>query len=115
MYVYNARLLRVIDADTIVVSIDLGMRISRDITLRLADIDAPELKTPEGKASKQALIDFLADGNLIIKTEKDPGSYDRYTAVVYKNAELCINIQGQNVNKWLTEQGYASSYVYKWS
>lgn len=114
MYTYNATLIRVVDADTVKVLVDLGFRIFRQITLRLADINAPELKTEAGKISKQALIDYLGSSPFIIQTAVDPGSYDRYTAVVWKDATVVTSITGVNVNDWLVEKGYAEPYHYKW-
>ena len=50
-YTYNAVITRVVDGDTLVVDIDAGFDIwLRGQTLRLNRVNAPEMKTPEGRA-----------------------------------------------------------------
>lgn len=88
-YRYRAKLSRVVDGDTIRVVVDLGMRISREVSLRIANIDAPEIyganASPEGRAAADYLAALLESGNkpLYIATEKDKTSFDRYVATVY--------------------------------
>jgi endonuclease YncB( thermonuclease family) len=50
-YTYACRVLRVIDGDTFFGTIDLGFNTLRQDKFRLAHIDAPEIKTPEGEAA----------------------------------------------------------------
>lgn len=60
MWTYNCRVIRMVDADTADVTIDLGFHVMVNERVRLARIDAPELNTPEGQAAKrwaQAWID----------------------------------------------------------
>jgi micrococcal nuclease len=54
---------------------------SREIRIRLACVDAPELKQPLGKPSKAALEKFLSGGGLSIEIVGT--SYDRQVANVY--------------------------------
>ena len=42
-YLYRAKVIRVIDGDTLELSIDLGFNVNRTGSFRLADIDTPEL------------------------------------------------------------------------
>jgi micrococcal nuclease len=65
---------RVIDGDTIVV--DNG------ITIRLADIDAPEVKQKFGKLAKKRLEYLLKDGDVYIYTQ-DKGKYGRLISTIY--------------------------------
>ena len=44
MFEYRAELIRVIDGDTVVMSLDLGFKTFVVRTLRLLDIDAPEVR-----------------------------------------------------------------------
>ncbi len=46
-YLYSATVVRVIDGDTLELSIDLGFEVNRSGTFRLADIDCPELPLPK--------------------------------------------------------------------
>jgi len=52
LYTYKARVLRVLDGDTIEAVIDLGFGITITQTLRLRGIDCPELVSKEGKEAK---------------------------------------------------------------
>lgn len=107
MYTYNAELLRVIDGDTVKVMVDLGFRLYREINLRLLGINAPELKTDAGKISKLALTNLLTGRKFQVRTDLDPGAYDRYTATIVLD-------DGLNVNEWLVKNGHAIEYNYKW-
>jgi endonuclease YncB( thermonuclease family) len=94
MYEYAGTVLRVIDGDTFVAKLDLGFKINFTTNLRLAGINAPELKTDDGKLSRTWLNTRLAIGTAIkVRTFKDrPDKYGgRYDAVVYANSETSIN------------------------
>jgi len=52
MYEYNAQLVRVVDGDTVDISVDLGFHISQQIRVRLNGINSPETSTPAGKGAK---------------------------------------------------------------
>lgn len=104
LFVYRATLVRVVDADTIRADVDLGFRVvMRNQSLRLAGIDAPEVRGPDatkGRESKRALISFLGDDEMVVKTQKDKsGKYGRWLADVY--------VRDMHVNKWLVDNGYA--------
>lgn len=76
LYTYSARLVRVVDGDTYVLSIDLGMHVwQHDVRIRAAGINAPELSTPDGSAALAYVIDWFGqhcpDGLLTVKTTKD--------------------------------------------
>ncbi len=72
-YTYRAVLTKVVDGDTIHATVDVGFRTYMTLVFRFYGINAPEIATPEGKASKQHLGELLAPtGNLILKTYKDP-------------------------------------------
>ncbi len=91
MYEYRARVLRVIDGDTVEAEIDLGFRVSLEVMLRLVGINAPEMRgsdRPHGLAAKQHLSELLlqltpADGRIIVQTQKDlTEKYGRYLATL---------------------------------
>jgi micrococcal nuclease len=84
MYEYRALVERVIDGDTMQVSIDLGFDIWHRMTIRVAHINAPEKDTPEGKAAR-TYADYLlpTDGKktVVVRTYKDRAEkYGRYLA-----------------------------------
>lgn len=95
MYTYRATVLRVIDGDTLDVTVDLGFRVHHQIRVRLAGINCPELKTPDGQRAKQFVENWLA-ANLPVtlqtqldKTEK----YGRYLGrVITARGDLAIDL-----------------------
>ena len=107
-YFYRCTPQRVIDGDTVVLDIDLGMNISITEPCRLSGIDAPELRgftRYEGLESK-AFLTHLIDGDhkFACQTYKDrTGKYGRYIVTLYMDDE-CIN-------DIMIERGYAKPYV----
>lgn len=73
---------RVVDGDTLEVVKDLGWRITHKDTVRLADIDAPELATPEGKAAKAFVQELLPPGSSVLLHSKELDKYGRSLASV---------------------------------
>lgn len=72
-YTFTGRVERVIDGDTIIVGTN---------RVRLAAIDAPELKEPFGQESKEALCDMIL--HRIVRVEwKHRGRYRRIIGQVY--------------------------------
>ena len=54
-YVYNAKILEVVDGDTFVVSLDLGLEISKICRIRVFDLDTPEKFCKHGDAQEKEL------------------------------------------------------------
>ncbi len=80
---YKAYLDRVVDGDTIRVTIDLGFKLLHKEIIRLKGIDAPEIGTDEGKKSSKMLSKILNGlPFLIVKTIKID-IYGRYVADVF--------------------------------
>jgi micrococcal nuclease len=91
MYEYKATVEKIIDGDTIDVMIDLGFYVYKVERVRLARINCPELSTPEGQVSKQFVIDYLAQKQVTIKTQKNIyDKYGRWIADVFV-ADQCLN------------------------
>ncbi len=83
LHTYKAYLDKVVDGDTIHVTLDLGFKIRHKEILRLAKINAPEAETFEGKKSSDELKKILAEVPfLIVKTNKTD-IYGRYVADVF--------------------------------
>ena len=87
MYEYNAKILRIVDGDTLDVDIDLGFGVwlHRE-RIRLEGIDTPESRTRDkeekkfGLLSKEYLKSFLPIGShakLICKTYDSKGKFGR--------------------------------------
>lgn len=105
---------RIVDGDTIWISVDKTF-IDRymnftdeSLKVRLADIDAPELSTPEGATSRDALLRLINEyGNYACLNVDDEYVYDVYGRIIailylrYNETHLL------NVNQYLVENEYA--------
>jgi len=96
MYQYKAKLNRVVDGDTVNLTIDLGFRLTYTANCRLAGINAPEMNTEEGKTAKVALMQMLPSEFIIEST-----GLDKYGRPVVKIG---------NINDKMVEGGYATKY-----
>jgi micrococcal nuclease len=98
-YTYDAKLIRVIDGDTIDVSIDLGFDISINTRVRLLGVDAPETRTRDldekkrGMEAKKFVQEmFKKNGNkcLVHSYKNTREKYGRYLARVLFG-DICLN------------------------
>lgn len=98
-YIYDAKLLRVIDGDTIDVTIDLGFGISINTRVRLLGIDTPEIRTKDLSEKKRGMEAkkfveqvFKKNGNrcLLHSHKNTREKYGRYLAKVFLG-EQCLN------------------------
>lgn len=105
-FVYRAKILRVIDGDTIIAVVDLGFSIASEQTFRLARINAPEMRGDThdaGIAARDFLINTVANNTVIMQTSKDrKEKYGRYLAEVF--------IGDGNVSDLMVSSGHA---IYK--
>lgn len=82
-YEYQCALVRVTDGDTMVVTIDLGFRLSATMPIRLYGLNCPEKATPEGKLVKEWVTHWFAEHpTLSITTLKDPEKYGRWLGTI---------------------------------
>jgi len=83
LYEYKCTIVKVIDGDTVDVSIDLGLRIYHETRIRLYGINAPEINTDEGKRAKSRLSELMpVGGEFILRTIKDrKEKYGRYLGI----------------------------------
>lgn len=98
LYTYSARLVKVIDGDTIDVDIDLGFGTwLHSKRLRLWGLDTPEKNTPEGVKSTKFTVDWVSksinkSGMLVVRTVSDkPDKYGRILASVYGATSVSLN------------------------
>lgn len=110
-YTYRAELVRVIDGDTIVVDLDLGLGIwVRKQYLRLYGINTPELRGDDREAGHRAklfAIEKLHGAHkLVVQTHKgdSKGKYGRWLATVW-----CLDFDGNwlNLNEELVVTSHA--------
>ena len=70
-YLYRAKVLDVVDGDTLILDIDLGFAVHKEQRIRLACLDCPEIKTQKGKEAYHFLRNKLTTINsLMIQTQK---------------------------------------------
>ena len=107
MYTYNAKLIRIIDGDTIEAMVDLGFFTWKSVTIRLYGIDTPETRTKDleekarGLAAKERLSQLLRDEEFELES-LGIGKYGRCLGRL-KIGEL-------NINQTLLNEGHAREY-----
>ena len=111
MYKYKAKVERVIDGDTLEVTIDLGFKITTVQKLRLAGINTPETynvkknseEYQKGMLSKNYVEKRISENNnmILIETEKVPEKYGRYVTKVW------LENPDKTLNDELVEKGLA--------
>lgn len=107
MYTYKAIVLRVIDGDTVKLSIDLGFRVFWTSNCRLADINAPEMNTEEGKASKAHLQTIISEGEELTIVSRKLDKYGRPVVLLFKNKDYVNN---NSVNANMLSSNHAVKY-----
>lgn len=107
MYEYTAKVMRILDADTIDVSIDLGFDVWVYQRVRLIGINAAEKNTDFGKVAIEYVKNILPIGSIIIlqsQKNNDKEKYGRYLArVLFPQSRQCLN-------DTLIAMGFASEY-----
>ena len=102
-YRYRAQVRRVIDGDTYVLDIDLGLTVTVRATIRLKGWNCPERNTPQGVKAAQAADLLLRERPVIVEIHralnKEVQSFARWVADVYLN--------GQHVGITLSNLGHA--------
>ena len=109
-YIYRAKLDRVVDGDTVDVTLDLGFDILYNNRIRLLGIDTPEIRTRDleekalGLAAKDRVKELCPVGStVILRTTKDgKGKFGRILGEIF--------VEEQSVNKLLVEEGHAVEY-----
>lgn len=109
MYRYKAKIVKVVDGDTVDAVVDLGFTVSVKVRLRLYGIDTPELKgiSTDQKTLARSARDYLEGAVLNeqveIETVKTLDKYGRWLATIFLFGEI-------NVNKMMVEEGLAVEY-----
>jgi micrococcal nuclease len=106
-YRYVTLLLAIVDGDTIHAEIRLGCDVRTRQTIRFYGVNAPEMSTAAGVASKEFVVRWFADnapdGLFTLETVKDKREkYGRYLGILYAN--------GRSLNDDLVAAGMAVPY-----
>jgi micrococcal nuclease len=112
MYKYKiTEIRRVIDGDTVDVTIDLGFNIRLNHRVRLVNIDAPSIRTLNeevkkyGLRAKEKLEEYLNSGDNIIVATQKPSETEKYGRILGE-----IYVEGHN----LTASEYLFTNQYAW-
>ena len=97
LFAFSAKVIKISDGDTITI-----LQNKTQIKVRLYGIDAPELKQPYGKKSKQFLANLIA-GKVVEVEENGKDRYKRTLGIIYH--------KGQDINAQMVLNGYAWAYV----
>ena len=95
---FIGRVVAVLDGDTIEV-LDDNKKLNR---VRLIEIDAPERGQAYGRVAQKALAQKINQRQVQVKYKEK----DRYGRIL---GEIILN--GENINLWLVQNGYAWPYV----
>lgn len=114
MYEYKAKVVRVVDGDTLDLMVDLGFTVYVRIRARLEGIDTPETygvkkgsaEWVAGMESKKAVLAWLVKHgrSVTIKTTKGTGKYGRWLATI------CTHDMLVSLNQYLLDEGFAAPY-----
>lgn len=117
LYAYKAKVLRIIDGDTLWATIDFGFEMLTDHKLRLRGIDAPELKSAKGQVAKAWLEKRLSGRTFVVTTTK-VDLFDRDLADIFASGRVgegdradeeaeVVAREGVFVNREMVEEGMA--------
>lgn len=106
---YVAKVVRVVDGDTVDFDMDLGLYLTKRERLRLAGLNAPEVRGPERKdgLESQAWLEarLPVGKTVLVHTYKDKkGKYGRYMADIWDGDTL--------LNRAMIEAGMAEEREY---
>ena len=128
MFTYAAKLIEVIDGDTVDLLIDLGFGVHVKERCRLYGIDAPEMPTDAGRNAKSRLESLIGavtcdlhvhTVKMARKPKEKTDKYGRYLAVLYdgissmeddeENAaeQMIPNMLWSSINRRMVAQGHA--------
>ena len=120
MYEYHAVVDRVVDGDTLDVTIDLGFHAHIKTRVRMEGMNAPESRTRDleekerGLAAKARLKEIIEyNNNHCILRVSGLGKYGRALATVFVNNLSPVAKEGitlVDVNKQLIKEGHAVEY-----
>jgi endonuclease YncB( thermonuclease family) len=104
---FIARVLRVVDADTFEIAVDLGFNVDCRVRVRVANVDAPEMSTPQGRAAQLWALTLIgAQPYVVVHTQPARSgdfirSFERYIATV-------VLPDGSDYGERLVEAGHAT-------
>lgn len=116
IYWYRARVVRVIDGDSVILDIDTGFQMwLRGERCRLAGINAPEIfgkAEPGGAEAKAWLEDQISvcSGDVLVRTEKSKDKFGRWLVWIYPPDSYEFE-KMDSLNWQMVDVGLAKKYV----
>ena len=120
MYEYKAKLVRVVDGDTVDAMIDCGFSVFRKERIRLHGINAPESRTRDkketkkGLAAKARLKELIKEGKneFTVETSIDKkGKYGRLLGKLFRlHKEFKPTNETRSYNQILLDEKHATHY-----
>ncbi|MFT6333211.1 MAG: endonuclease YncB(thermonuclease family), partial [Lentimonas sp.] len=113
-YLYKAKIINVVDGDTLLLNIDLGFSVIKEQRVRLAAIDAPEIKSSAGKESLGYLRDLAANLDWIVVRTNKIDIFGRYIGDVFypkTNGQRWSKIEVFENGVYLNEQIVADGFA----
>ena len=98
---FTAKVLRVVDGDTVHVVNKAGKKFK----VRLTGIDAPEKNQPYGLASTYKLTEMLINKWVLLKSKPNNGNI--YSIDIYNRVLAKIIYDGKDINLFQVSSGYA--------
>lgn len=104
------KVLRVVDGDTFVVSID-----DAPVTVRLIGIDTPETVHPNkavqcfGKEASERLTTLISNHDVVLVTDKTQSTYDKYGRLL----SYAYLSDGRSINELMLTDGFAYEERYE--
>lgn len=114
MYTYKAKLIKIIDGDTIDAEIDLGFGVFIKQRIRLYGINTPETRTTDleekerGFAAKQRLTELLSQEFIVETLLNKRGKFGRVLGILHIEDEDGTRT---NINETLVNEGHAVEYM----
>lgn len=106
-YIYAATVTRVVDADTLDLTADLGFSIRVSMRVRLLAVNAPETRTEAGRLATSYVRSWLEthghDVQMHTRKPRDHDKYGRYLARIIAADGACLNDE-------LLQAGHAVEY-----
>jgi micrococcal nuclease len=118
MFQYEAKVIRIIDGDTMIIDVDLGFKIHTEIDVRLARINTPEVVNygAEGIEDKAVayVMQCVPPGSVCVVNISRAEKYGRWLAEIYFQPGVtdrdAIMRNPRVLNDELMRQGLAQAY-----
>jgi micrococcal nuclease len=112
LYQYKAKVIRVVDGDTIDADVDVGFGLTMRQRFRINNFDAPETWRPRneaekihGEKAKKRANELLIDKDILLKSTKVAGIYGRFGADIWLE-------DGRSFREVMINEGYEKKENY---